>query len=167
MIWSPKCLWIRCLPFPSGPQTRHTNTQLLLDFYPPPPLRPRPHFSQTVILHLSLFAWRNAKHNEVQAQTQTPLPIPVHLTHRDSETAWRHPHRQTSAFAGKRRLTGDHNTPPGTVTWLSDQYTPCVCCIKTSLCLSLCLSPSVFALFLPFPQMLFLWLYHSLVLFII
>lgn len=41
---------------------------------------PAPNFSLIVVLHLSLFAWRNAKHNEVQVQTQTPLPIPVYLT---------------------------------------------------------------------------------------
>lgn len=63
------------LYFQPETRVRHKNMHWLMDFLSLPP-----HFSLIVILHLSLFAWRNAKHNEVQVQTQTPLPIPVYLT---------------------------------------------------------------------------------------
>lgn len=68
------------------------------DGFPCPP----PASRLIVDLDLSLFAWRNAKHNEVQVQTQTPLPIPVYLTRWDAQTAWRHPHRQAGTVAEAR-----------------------------------------------------------------
>lgn len=76
---------------------------------------PMAHFFSTtdVILHLCLFAWRNAKHNEFQVQTQTPLPIPVRLTRWDTQTTWRHPHRQASTLVAWRETLQRTITNPG------------------------------------------------------
>lgn len=101
------------------------------------------HFTLIVILHLSLFAWRNAKHNEVQVPTQTPLPIPVYLTRRDTQTAWRHPHRQASTLAGKEK-TITHPGDSHMARWSIES----MCLLYKDLSLPVSLSLSLFSLLL-------------------